>query len=261
MPAGGKLTIETANVDLGDADRSRHLDAGPGSYVMLAVTDTGVGIDADTAAQIFDPFFTTKPEGVGTGLGLSTVYGIIKQSGGDIGVHSTPGSGTTFRIYLPQAHATLDRYDTPPLELKPPRGSETILLVEDEELVRNLEREVLEECGYTVLEATSAKHALQLAANHRGVIELLLTDVVMPELSGRELAEQLLAQRPEMRILYASGYFDDAIAPHGVLDPGIALLSKPLTPTSLARKVRDTLDSPAPQAERTSTHTRFRSTG
>ena len=244
MPTGGKLTIETANVDLDAEYASRHLDVVPGPYVLLAVSDTGVGMEAETLRQIFEPFFTTKEEGKGTGLGLATVFGIVKQSGGDIHVYSEPSQGTTFKIYLPRTQAPVDRVEPPVAGTKPARGTETVLLVEDEELVRSLERKVLEESGYTVLEALSANHALELAEQHDGVIDLLLTDVVMPQLSGRELADLLAPERPEMRILYASGYTADAITRHGVLEQGIAFLPKPLTPTSLLRKVREVLDAP-----------------
>jgi signal transduction histidine kinase len=244
MPEGGRLTIETANVELDEESAARHLDVVPGPYVMLRVSDTGVGMDAETLHQIFEPFFTTKEEGKGTGLGLATVFGIVKQSGGDIHVYSERGRGTTFKIYLPRTEAQVERVEPVVVSAKPARGSETILLVEDEELVRSLERKVLEEGGYTVLEALTSNHALELSEQHDGVIDLLLTDVVMPQLSGRELADLLAPQRPEMRILYASGYTADAITRHGVLEPGIAFLPKPLTPTSLLRKVREVLDTP-----------------
>jgi PAS domain S-box-containing protein len=247
IPEGGKLTIETANVELDGDYALRYLDVEPGPYVLLAVSDTGVGMDPETKARIFEPFFTTKEEGKGTGLGLATVHGIVKQSGGDIGVYSEPGRGTTFKIYLPRVPAPVEQPELGAARERPPRGSETILLVEDEELVRNLEREALEASGYTVLEAQSARHALEIAQAHQGAIDLLLTDVVMPELSGRELAELLAPQRPEMRILYASGYADDAIVRHGVLEPEIAFLPKPLTPGSLGRKVRDVLDAAHPR--------------
>jgi two-component system cell cycle sensor histidine kinase/response regulator CckA len=249
MPAGGQLTIETANVEL-DADHaSRYLDVEAGPYALLAVSDTGVGMEAETIAQIFEPFFTTKPEGKGTGLGLATVFGIVKQSGGDIGVYSEPNRGTTFKIYLPRVQAPVDRISPPTRRLEPPRGSETVLLVEDEELVRHLEREVLTEGGYTVLEARSVSHALELAEGHAGVIDLLVTDVVMPELNGPALAELLAERRPDIRILYTSGYPSNAISRQGVLAPNVAFLPKPLTPASLARKVREVLDAvPAAQA-------------
>jgi signal transduction histidine kinase len=244
MTTGGKLTIETANVELDEHHAASHFDVEPGAYVLLAVSDTGVGMDAETQARIFEPFFTTKEQGKGTGLGLATVFGIVKQSGGDVFVYSEPGRGTTFKIYLPRVQAPVERLEPRATPETPPRGSETILLVEDEEMVRNLEREVLEAQGYRVLEARNARHALELAQEHAGAIHLLVTDVVMPELSGRELAEQLVALRPDSKVLYTSGYADDAIVRHGVLEPGIAFLPKPLTPASLAHKVREVLDSP-----------------
>jgi CheY-like chemotaxis protein len=243
MPMGGKLTVETANVELDDDYASHHPDVKPGSYVMLAVTDTGAGMSPETMRQIFEPFFTTKDEGMGTGLGLATVFGIVKQSGGDISVDSEPGRGTTFKVYLPRAQAEVDRIEPAAVSTEPSRGSETILLVEDEELVRNLVRKMLDQRGYTVLEARGVGHALELAHDHNGAIDLLLTDVVMPELSGRELAERLAVERPEMKVLYTSGYAGDAITHHGVLEPGIAFLAKPLTATSLAQKVREVLDT------------------
>jgi len=243
MPAGGRLTFETANVELDEDDAFRR-QVEPGPCVLLAVSDTGVGMTPETIPQIFEPFFTTKEEGEGTGLGLATVFGIVKQTGGDIRVESEPGRGTTFKIYLPQARTPLERLPSISAGTRPSRGSETILLVEDEELVRNLEREVLEQSGYTVLEAGSPSQALELADDHHGAIDLLLTDVVMPHLSGPELAEQLGAQRPTMKILYTSGYAANMIAQQGVLEPGTAFIPKPLTPTSLTHKVREVLDGP-----------------
>jgi two-component system cell cycle sensor histidine kinase/response regulator CckA len=243
MPMGGQLTIETANVELDEDHASRYLDVEAGPYAMLAVSDTGVGMEAQTIAQIFDPFFTTKPEGKGTGLGLATVFGIVKQSGGDIGVYSEPNRGTTFKIYLPRVQSPVDRIPVPARDHERPGGSETILLVEDEELVRNLEREVLADAGYVVLEALSVGHALEIAAEHAGVIDLLVTDIVMPELSGPALAERLAERRPGIKVLYTSGYPANAMAHQGVLDASVAFLPKPLTPASLARKVRDVLDT------------------
>jgi signal transduction histidine kinase len=239
MPAGGKLTIETANVEL-DA---RFVDIAPGQYVLLAVSDTGTGMDERTMRQIFEPFYTTKEIGRGTGLGLSTVFGIVKQSGGDVSVYSEPGHGTTFKVYLPQVRAPIDRIAVPVAETELPRGSETILIVDDEHVVRRFELEVLTECGYTVIEASGVQHALELARDHPGRIDLLLTDVVMPTLSGPEVSERLARDRPDLRTLFTSGYASDAIVRHGVLEPGIAFLPKPLSRGALARKVRETLDA------------------
>jgi CheY-like chemotaxis protein len=242
MPAGGKLTIETANVEL-DA---RFVDIAPGPYVLLAVSDTGTGMDARTMRQIFEPFYTTKEVGRGTGLGLSTVFGIVKQSGGDVSVYSEPGHGTTFKIYLPQVRAPIDQIVLPVADTELLRGSETILIVDDEGVVRRFELEVLTECGYTVIEASGGvEHALELAHGHPGRIDLLLTDVVMPTLSGPEVSERLGRDRPNLRTLFTSGYASDAIVRHGVLEPGIAFLPKPLSRAALARKVRETLDAPA----------------
>jgi signal transduction histidine kinase len=243
MPGGGKLTIETANVELDAGYTSRHGDVAPGEYVLLAVSDTGTGIADEIVDRIFDPFFTTKDVGAGTGLGLSTVFGIVKQSGGDVGVYTEPGRGTTFKVYLPRAHAPLDRVEDEVDGTAVPAGSETLLLVDDEELVRSFEREVLEELGYTVLEAGRGADAVELARTHAGEIHLLVTDVVMPDVSGRSLAEQLQAGRPGLRTLYTSGYAEGAIVRHGVLEHGIAFLPKPLSRTALARKVREVLDA------------------
>ena len=242
MPQGGRLILETANVELDDEYVRRHVGARPGPHVMLAVSDTGTGIPREIQAQIFEPFFTTKEQGKGTGLGLATVYGIVKQSGGYIEVDSEPGQGTTFRIYLPRldaAAATVDRTARP---VAAAGGTETILLVEDEEGVRELARDILRASGYTVLEARNGGEALLLCERHQGPLDMLLTDVVMPRMSGRELAERLGPLRPDLSVLYMSGYTDDAVIRHGVLAPGTAFLQKPFTPAALVQRVRETLD-------------------
>jgi len=245
MPKGGKLTIETANMELDEAYAREHPVVKPGSYVMLAVSDTGVGMDAETRARIFEPFFTTKPKGKGTGLGLATVYGIVKQSGGYIWAYSEPGRGTSFKIYLPRVEDVAVPARSTPATTPSLRGSETILLVEDQEEVRRLVRRVLEARGYTVLVAASGAEALQVAATHAGPIQLLVTDVIMPAMSGREVGLLVAAARPEAKVLYLSGYADESIVHHGVLEPGIAFLQKPFTAQGLARKVREVLDTPA----------------
>jgi signal transduction histidine kinase/ActR/RegA family two-component response regulator len=241
MPQGGRLILETANVELDDEYVRRHVGARPGPHVMLAVSDTGTGIPREIQAQIFEPFFTTKEQGKGTGLGLATVYGIVKQSGGYIEVDSEPGQGTTFRIYLPRLEAavTVDRSVRPAAAAG---GTETILLVEDEEGVRELARDILRASGYTVLEARNGAEALLLFERHQGPLDMLLTDVVMPRMSGRELAERLAPLRPELSVLYMSGYTDDAVIRHGVLGAGTAFLQKPFTPAALVLRVRETLD-------------------
>ena len=242
MPQGGTLTIETSNAEL-DADFGRRhgVALAAGRYVRLAVSDTGTGMDEATRCRVFEPFFTTKEVGRGTGLGLSTVYGIVKQSNGYIWVSSQPGRGTTFEIYLPRITdaASDERSDTPP---PAPPGSETILLVEDEDAVRSLARRILQRQGYTVLEARHGRDALRIAKGHDGEIDLVITDVVMPEMSGSELAHHLAEQRPGTPLLYMSGYTDDEIIRRGVLDPGMAFLEKPFTSSSLVRKVRQILD-------------------
>jgi CheY-like chemotaxis protein len=209
---------------------------------MLAVSDSGVGIPREIQAHIFEPFFTTKEQGKGTGLGLATVYGIVKQSGGYIEVDSEPGRGTTFRIYLPRVDTTVPVVDRATRPAAAAGGTETILLVEDEEGVRELARDILRSSGYTVLEARSGSEALLICERHQGPLDLLLTDVVMPRMSGRELAERLAPLRPDLSVLYMSGYTDDAVIRHGVLGAGTAFLQKPFTPAALIQRVRETLD-------------------
>jgi PAS domain S-box-containing protein len=242
MPTGGKLTLETAEVTL-DADYARdHWPVVPGNFAMLAISDIGCGMDDETRAMMFEPFFTTKGVGQGTGLGLATVYGIVKQSNGFIWVYSEPGKGTSFKIYFPLLDQTPELYAVKSHRGAAANGTETILLAEDAMGVRVAARQILERFGYTVLEAANGREALNTARNGT-TIDLLLTDVVMPEMSGRELADRFAKMRPNTKVLFMSGYTDDAIVRHGVLRPGTAYLQKPFSPDTLARKVRDVLDS------------------
>jgi CheY-like chemotaxis protein len=240
MPRGGKLTIETSRLDLDEDDCAVHPDLTPGCYVRLVVTDTGTGMDEETQRHIFEPFFTTKDKGLGTGLGLSTVYGIIRQFSGAIRVTSRPGHGSRFEILLPRLAGASDVEETAPvLELL--GGSETVLVVEDQEDVRRLTVDALRNYGFRVLETASGGDALVLVQRHSGPIHLMLTDVVMPRMTGKELTELLKPIRPLMRVLFMSGYAEDVIAHHGVLEAGVDFIPKPFSPDGLAGKVREVL--------------------
>jgi nitrogen-specific signal transduction histidine kinase len=243
MPTGGTLSIETANEELDEEFARRHPPARPGPFVMLSVSDSGEGMDAATLARVFDPFYTTKAQGRGTGLGLSTVYGIVKQSDGFVWAYSEPGRGTTFKVYLPRTTETPEQRS--PGQAGPLRGgTETILLVEDQEAALDMFEEALVSHGYTVLKARDGVEGASLAAQHRGTIQLVLTDVVLPRLGGRQMADQVVQAHPEARVLFMSGYSSDAITRHGVLEPGIELIEKPFGPEALNRRVREILDRP-----------------
>jgi PAS domain S-box-containing protein len=243
MPKGGKLSIETANVILDEAYTRQHISVTPGPYVMLAVSDNGCGMGAETRARIFEPFYTTKELGKGTGLGLATVYGIVKQSGGHIWVYSEPGKGSTFKIYLPRTEEAAVRPSNVQTICGDRHGTETVLVVEDDQAIRQLVRGILESKGYKILEAGSGAEALSLCHNHSGAIHVILTDVVMPQMSGPEMALQWLARRPQTKIIYMSGYTNNAICHHGLLDRDLAFIEKPFTPQALENKVREVLDA------------------
>jgi len=247
MPTGGQLTIETQNIELDDSYVQTHTGVKPGPYVMLAVSDTGVGMDPATQARIFEPFFTTKEPGKGTGLGLATVYGVVKQSEGYIWVYSEPGQGTTFKIYLPLAADVVEAPKAPAAAPAPVRGTETILLVEDEESVRLLVADFLKSTGHTVIEAVEGLQAVDLAGAHGDHIDLLISDVVMPKMSGRELWNTLRKRLPKLKVLFISGYTDDSVVRHGVIDGDVAFLQKPFTMRALAAKIREVLDATEPE--------------
>jgi CheY-like chemotaxis protein len=245
MPQGGKLLISTANVDLDEAYADKRVVVRPGSYVQLLVSDTGFGMDEETQSRIFEPFFTTKQQGKGTGLGLATVYGIVKQSGGYVWVYSEPNHGTTFKIYLPLVSAIAESRVCVQVTEDVPRGSETIMVVEDDSSFREVTCQFLQNGGYTVIPAGSPQEALRLSSEHTGPIDFLLTDIIMPKMNGRELAAQLSVSRPRMKVLYISGYTDGIVRDgvYGVLEPGLAFLQKPYTRYALTRKIREVLDA------------------
>ncbi len=244
MPEGGTLTIETTNVELDRAYFREHaIDNEPGSYVMLAVTDTGIGMDESVRARMFDPFFTTKERGTGTGLGLATVYGIVRQNGGYIWSYSEPGQGTTIKVYLPRAEDVLEPGHREDAHLKELTGSETVMVLEDNDLVRNMALKVLKRYGYHTLEARDGKEAIRVSRDFDGVIHLLLTDVIMPGMSGKEVSEKLQAERPAMQTLYMSGYTQNIIIQKGILTSDIHYIQKPFTPKALARVVRETIEN------------------
>jgi two-component system cell cycle sensor histidine kinase/response regulator CckA len=243
MPQGGRLIVEAANVTLETPLTSRLGESAPGEYIKLTVSDTGLGMDAETQRHIFEPFFTTKEPGKGTGLGLFTVYGIVTQHGGNMQVESAPGVGTTFTIHLPRVEMPIKAAEVESAPRLAPYGGETILLVEDEAVVRDLVRQVLQETGYAVLEAANGEQALQLSHTHRGPIQLLLTDVVLPGLGGPEVAEQLASTRPEIRVIYMSGYAQETSMRYGIPERQRLFLQKPFTPTTLLTHVRAALDT------------------
>ncbi len=246
MPDGGRLVIRTDNRVLDDDEAAIHPSLKPGRYVMLSVTDNGEGMDKETCAHIFEPFFTTKPHGKGTGLGLATVYGVVKQSKGVVSVYSERGSGTTFKVFLPRVDQSLTSRTPRPAVTDASGRGETILVVEDEEMVRQIARQILDRAGYTVLEASGAAHALALTAETSDPIHLLLTDVIMPDMNGRDLAARMLTTMPSMKVVFTSGYADDTIARHGILDPHVSLVEKPFSDRSLTTTIRAVLDGREP---------------
>ncbi|MBZ5577624.1 MAG: PAS domain S-box protein [Acidobacteriia bacterium] len=244
MPTGGRIAVETANVHLDENYVRTHLGVQPGDFVMIAMSDTGYGMDASTRQRIFEPFFTTKMQGKGTGLGLATVYGTVKQAGGDIWVYSEVGQGTTFKLYFPRVDEAAAETEAPGAE-KAAAGGETVLVVEDEQAVRELTVKMMEQLGYVVLAAASGAAALEIAQAYAGKIALLVTDVVMPHMSGRQVADQLLAARQDLKVLYLSGYTENTVIHHGVLDNGVDFLPKPFSREALGRKVREILGKAA----------------
>jgi CheY-like chemotaxis protein len=244
MPKGGRITVETANARLDETYARTHMGVKPGDFVMVAVSDNGCGMDAETRRRIFEPFFTTKEKGMGTGLGLATVYGSVKQLGGDIWVYSEPGQGTTFKLYFPRVAEVADPPSSDPMGVDREPATETILVVEDEEAVRDLTVKILRKLGHTVLAAANGAEAIAIAKSYAGPIALLLTDVVMPNMSGRQVADELLKLRPELKVLYLSGYTDNTVVHHGVLEDGVEFLPKPYSREALARKIRDVLAAP-----------------
>jgi CheY-like chemotaxis protein len=243
MPTGGKLTIETANVEFDEEHPRTNHGVASGRYAMLAISDTGTGMDEATRLRVFEPFFTTKETGKGTGLGLSTVYGIVTQSGGHVRVSSEPGVGTTFKVYFPRVEGRPGEEEAAAQDPSTLRGSETLLVVEDDDQLRGTVRSILSRNGYGILLAKDGEEALRMSEQYDAQIHLLLTDVVMPRMSGREVAERVSSRRPDIRVLYVSGYTEDAVVRHGVAHSGIAFLPKPITPDALLRKVRDVLDA------------------
>jgi CheY-like chemotaxis protein len=246
MPGGGTLTIATGAVRLEQDDVLSHPEIQPGPYAALTVSDTGTGMDPETLSHVFEPFFTTKELGRGTGLGLATVYGIVKQHGGHVQVRSEAGRGATFQIYLPRLTEAGAARDVAPAAAPSAAGSETVMVVEDDDAVRRLASSVLAAQGYTILEARSADEALEVASRHTGSLDLVLTDVILPGLNGRELYARLAAHSPGLRALFMSGYSGDVVARHGVLEAGVEFIEKPFAMTTLTRRIREVLDGPPP---------------